>query len=305
MVDQLVECVPNFSEGRRLEVVDSIVEAIQSVPGVLLLNRSSDSDHNRSVITFAGSPESVSQAAFRSIQVAAESINMDEHAGQHPCIGATDVVPFVPLRGLTMADCVDLACELGKRVGEELKIPVYLYEAAAIRPERQRLENIRRGGYHKLKTAILSEPDRQPDFGPSKLGHAGATVIGARKLLTAFNVYLTTTDVRIAQKIARAIRQSSGGFPAVKAIGVLVGGHAQVSINFTDHTQTAIPQVIEVIRREASLLGTKILRAELIGLMPVDALLEVARHYLQLDSFSPDRILETRLYSALADLPGE
>lgn len=288
-----------------MAVVDSVVAAIQSVPGILLLNRSSDSDHNRSVITFAGSPESVSEAAFRSIQRAAETINMEEHEGQHPCIGATDVVPFVPLHGVTMAECVELARRLSKRVGAELGIPVYLYEAAATRPERQRLENIRRGGYQKLKTTIITEPDRQPDFGPLKLGEAGATVIGARKLLIAFNVYLVATDVSIARKIARAIRQSSGGFPGVKAIGVFVGGHAQVAINFTDHTQTSIPQVVDTVRREAERLGTAILRTELIGLLPIDALVEVARQYLQLDSFSPDRILETRLYSALADLSGE
>ncbi len=308
MMRQLVECIPNFSEGRRLEVVDSIVASIQSVPGILLLDRSSDPDHNRSVITFAGSPDSVSEAAFRSIRTAAAHINMEVHEGQHPCIGAADVVPIVPLSGVTMAECVTLSRDLGKRVGEELDLPVYLYEAAAMRPERRQLENIRRGGYQRLKQGILSEPDRQPDFGPSKLGEAGATVIGARKLLTAFNVYLTTHDVRVARKIARTIRQSSGGYPGVKAIGVLVAGQAQVAINFTDHAQTSIPQVVEAIRREAHHLGTAIQRTELIGLMPVDVLVEVARHYLQLDSFSPDQILETRLYSALDDLsiqPGD
>jgi glutamate formiminotransferase len=299
MLRQLVQCIPNFSEGRRLEDVDSIIAAIQSVPGVLLLDRSSDPDHNRSVITFAGSPDVVSEAAFRSIQMAAEKINMNIHEGQHPCIGSADVVPFVPLSGVAMSECVELARALGKRVGEELSIPVFLYEAAATRPERQHLENIRRGGYETLKKTIGSEPDWQPDFGPFRLGSAGATVIGARAPLIAFNVYLTTNDVTIARQIARQIRKSSGGFPGVKAIGVVVGGYAQIAINFTDHAQTSIPQVVETIRRESSLLGTRILRAELIGLMPVDALVDIARWYLQLDSFSPDQILETRLYSAL------
>ncbi|MCI0551735.1 MAG: glutamate formimidoyltransferase, partial [Anaerolineae bacterium] len=207
----LIECIPNFSEARRPEVIDQIAAAITSVEGARLLDRSSDLDHNRTVLTFAGSPEAVEEAAFRAIQTASELIDLNNHTGEHPRMGATDVVPFVPLSGATMEECVAIAKRLGQRVGDELGIPVYLYEAAAARPERANLENIRKGQYEGLKSEIESNTDRAPDFGPSKLGSAGATVIGARNPLIAFNVYLTTDDVDIAKKIAKAIRHSSGG----------------------------------------------------------------------------------------------
>jgi glutamate formiminotransferase / formiminotetrahydrofolate cyclodeaminase len=296
---QLVECIANFSEGRRTEVVDAIAAAIESVPGVTLLNRSSDVDHNRSVMTFVSSPAVITEAAFCAIQTAAELINLDDHQGQHPRIGATDVVPFVPLDGVTMEECVELARSLGKRVGDELHIPVYLYEAAAIRPDRVNLENLRRGNYEGLKIAIQSDPDRLPDFGPSQLGTAGATVIGARLPLIAYNVYLTTDDVEIAQKIAVAIRHSSGGLRYVKALGLFVDGRAQVSMNLTDFMQTPIARVVEMIRREAARYGVAIHHAELIGLIPQAALIEAARWYLQLEQFSPDQILESRLNDLL------
>jgi glutamate formiminotransferase len=299
MVRKLVECIPNFSEGRRLEVIAAIVEVIQSVPNVLVLDHSSDPDHNRSVITFVSSPEGVSEAAFRSIQKAAELINMKNHQGEHPRIGATDVVPFVPISAVTMDECVALARELGRRVGETLNIPVYLYEAAAMRPARQRLEYIRRGGYEILKQAIANDPERKPDFGPTRMGSAGATAIGARTPLIAFNVYLTTDNVNVARAIARKIRESSGGFPHVKAIGRLVGGRAQVSINFTDCTRASIAEVLEAIRLEAGQLSLDVHHTELVGLMPLGALVDVARRYLQLDSFSSEQVLETRLYSVL------
>src|SRR5215510_15240766 len=211
MPTQLIECISNFSEARRPEVIDQIVAAIQSVDDVKLLDRSSDLDHNRTVLTFAGTPEAVEEAAFRAIKTAAELIDLDTHTGEHPRIGATDVVPFVPLSGANMDDCVAIAKRLGERVGNELSIPVYLYEAAATRPERVNLENIRKGQYEGLKSDIETNPDRAPDYGPAKLGPAGATVIGARNPLIAFNVYLTTEDVDIAKKISRAIRNSSGG----------------------------------------------------------------------------------------------
>lgn len=205
---QLIECVPNFSEARRPEVIDQIVSAINSVEGARLLDRSSDLDHNRTVLTFAGPPEAVEEAAFRAIKTASELIDLNQHTGAHPRIGATDVVPFVPLSNVTMEECVALAKRLGQRVGSELSLPVYLYEAAATRPERANLENIRKGQYERLTTEIESDPNRAPDFGPAKLGAAGATVIGARNPLIAFNIYLTTDDVSIARKIAKAIRHS-------------------------------------------------------------------------------------------------
>src|SRR5512145_2232674 len=211
MTIQLIECIPNFSEARRPEVIDEIVAAIQSVDDVKLLDRSSDLDHNRTVLTFAGSPFGVEEAAFRAIRAASELIDLNHHTGEHPRIGATDVVPFVPLNGATMDDCIAMAKRLGERVGSELEIPVYLYEAAAVRPERANLEYIRKGQYDGLRAEIESNPDRQPDYGPARLGPAGATVIGARNPLIAFNVYLTTDEVDLAKKIAKAIRNSSGG----------------------------------------------------------------------------------------------
>jgi glutamate formiminotransferase len=222
MPQPLIECIPNFSEARRPEVVEAIIKAIQSVPGVVVLDQHSDLDHNRTVVTLVGNPDAVEEAAFRSIQKAQELIDLNQHQGAHPRIGAADVVPFVPISDIGMVECVELARRLGKRVGEELSIPVYLYEEAASRPERQNLENIRRGQFEVLKTEIETDPERKPDFGPSKLGKAGATVIGARAPLIAFNMYLTTSDVDIAQKIAKAVRNSSGGLRFVKGMGVLV-----------------------------------------------------------------------------------
>lgn len=301
----LVECIPNFSEGRRPEVLDALELAIRSVPGVLLLDRHRDADHNRSVFTFAGPPQTVAEAAFRSIQRAAELIDLERHRGQHPRIGAADVVPFVPLQGSSIEDCVRLARDLGRRVGDELGIPVYLYEAAATRPERVRLENLRRGEYEGLKDSIARDPDRAPDFGPASVGPAGAVVIGARAPLIAFNVYLETADVAVAKEIAREIRESSGGLPAVKALGLIVDGHAQVSMNLTDFTRTSIPTVVERIRERAQARGTSIHRCELVGLVPQAALLEAVRVYLQLSPFSADQVLETRLMEARAHEPSQ
>jgi len=293
----IVECIPNFSEARRPEVVDQIVAAA-SVPGVKILDRSSDLDHNRTVLTFAGSPDAVELAAFRVIQKAAALIDMNVHTGEHPRIGATDVVPFVPISGVTMSECVEMARRLGQKVGSELNIPVYLYEAAALRPERTNLEVIRKGQYEGLKVDVQTNPERKPDFGPANLGAAGATVIGARAPLVAFNVYLTTSDVSIAKTIARAVRQSSGGFRFVKAAGFLVEGRAQVSMNLTDYRQTPLARVIETIRREALRYGVGIHHSELVGLIPQEALLDAAVWYTQLDQFSPEQVLETRLAAA-------
>jgi glutamate formiminotransferase/formiminotetrahydrofolate cyclodeaminase len=300
MTTQLIECIPNFSEARRPEIIDQIAAAIQSVSEVKLLDRSSDLDHNRTVLTFAGSPTGVEEAAFRAIQTAAELINLDQHTGAHPRIGATDVCPFVPLSNASMDDCIAIAQRLGQRVGSELGIPVYLYEAAATRPERTNLENIRKGQYEGLKAEIESDPNRKPDFGPSKLPKAGATVIGARNPLIAFNVYLTTEDVDIAKKIAKAVRQSSGGLRYVKGLGLLVDGRAQVSMNLTNFRETPVARVVEFIRREAQRYGVGIHHSELVGLIPQEALVDAAVWYTQLDQFDKEQILESRLFSALA-----
>ena len=295
---QLIECIPNFSEARRPEIIDQIVAAIQSVSDVKLLDRSSDLDHNRTVLTLAGSAAGVEEAAFRAIKTASELIDLNHHTGEHPRIGATDVCPFVPLNGASMDDCIAIAKRLGERVGKELNIPVYLYEAAATRPERANLENIRRGQYEGLRTEIESDPERQPDYGPAKLGPAGATVIGARNPLIAFNVYLTTSDADIAKKIAKAVRQSSGGLRYVKGLGLLVDGRAQVSMNLTNFHETPIARVVEFIRREAERYGVGIHHSELVGLIPQEALVDAAVWYTQLDAFSPEQILDSRLFSS-------
>jgi glutamate formiminotransferase/formiminotetrahydrofolate cyclodeaminase len=300
---QLIECIPNFSEARRPEVIDQIVAAIQSVEDVKLLDRSSDLDHNRTVLTFAGSSFVVEEAAFRAIKAASELIDMNQHTGEHPRIGATDVVPFVPLNGATMEDCIAIARRLGERVGNELGIPVYLYEAAATRPDRTNLEAIRKGQYEGLKVEIETNPDRRPDFGPAKLGPAGATVIGARNPLIAFNVYLTTDDVDIARKIAKAIRHSSGGLRYVKALGLLVEGRAQVSMNLTNYRETPIARVVETIRREAQRYGVGIHHSELVGLIPQEALIDAAVWYTQLDGFDKEQVLEYRLVDSSASEP--
>lgn len=296
MSKRLVECIANYSEARRPEVVEAILQSIAAIPGVRVLDLHSDQDHNRSVITFIGDPDSIEEAAFQSIKKAAELINLDEHTGEHPRIGATDVVPFVPIRDVTMDECVELARRLGQRVGNELNIPVYLYEQAATRPERQNLENIRRGQYEALKEEIGTNPERIPDFGPRHLSPAGATVIGARHPLIAFNVYLTTDDISIANKIAKAIRNSSGGLRYVKALGMLVEGRAQVSMNLTNFHATPVARVVEMIRREALRYGVNIHHSELVGLIPQEALIDAAVWYLQLDQFNPDQILENKLF---------
>jgi glutamate formiminotransferase len=294
-VKQIVECIPNFSEGRHPGVVEQIVAAISTVAGVRMLDYSSDADHNRSVVTFVAPPEAVVDAAFAGIARAAELINMDEHEGGHPRMGATDVCPFVPIQGVTMADCVALARQLGQRVGDDLKIPVYLYEAAATRPERENLAKVRQGQYEGIKAEIATNPGRAPDFGPAELGPAGATAIGARAPLIAFNIYLTTDNVEIAKKIGQAVRHSSGGLRFVKGMGLLVEGKAQVSMNLTDYSKTPVYRVVELVRREAARYGVGIVSTELIGLIPRQALIDAALWYLQLDGFEPNQVLESQL----------
>lgn len=296
MPNPIVECIPNFSEARRPEVVAAIINVIHSVDKVSILDQHSDMDHNRTVVTFVGLPEAVEEAAYLAIEKASELIDLDQHQGEHPRIGATDVVPFVPISGVTMVDCIEMARRLGKRVGENLNIPVYLYEEAATRPERTNLENIRRGQYEILKQEIGIDPAREPDFGPLKLTGAGATVIGARQPLIAFNVYLTTDDVAIANKIAKRIRHSSGGLRFIKSMGMFVEGRAQVSMNLTNFRKTSMATVVEMIRREAARYGVQVHHSELVGLIPSEALVDAATWYMQLDQFEPSQVLETRLY---------
>jgi len=305
MYQPLVECVPNFSEARRPDVVDAIIQAIKAVPGVHVLDHHSDLDHNRTVITYIGSPVAVEEAAFQGIAKAAQLIDLNFHSGEHPRIGAADVVPFIPINQVTMPECVEMARRLGKRVGQDLNIPVYLYENAATRPERQNLENIRQGQFEGLKAEIAVNPERFPDFGPRELGPAGATVIGARQPLIAFNVYLNTNDVSIAQKIAKSIRHSSGGLRNIKAMGVMVESRAQVSMNLTNFRQTPVARVIEMIRSEAAHYGVGILRSELVGLIPRDALVQAAKWYLQLDDLEPTQILENRIFEKVLEPAAE
>ena len=305
MVNPLVECIPNFSEGRRPKIVKQIVNAIEDVEGVIVLDYSLDEDHNRSVVTFVGSPEGVEEAAFRGIAKAAELIDMDKQEGEHPRVGATDVVPFVPIAGVKMAECVEMAQRLGKRVGNELGIPVFLYEKAAARPDRKNLANVRKGEYEGLRKEIESDPARAPDFGPNKLGSAGATVIGARSPLIAYNVFLDTDDVTVAENISKAVRHLSGGLRYVKGLGMLVDGKAQVSMNLTNYKRTPVYRVVEMIRREAERYGANITHSELIGLIPQKALIDAAAWYLQLDDFNEEQVLETRIQSAQSEGSGE
>lgn len=296
---EIVECVPNFSEGRRKEVVDAIANAIASVPGVRLLDTEMDANHNRSVITFIGDRSAVAEGAFQGAKAAVARIDMNTHRGEHPRVGALDVLPFVPILGVTMEDCVLLARSVGKRIAEELQIPVYLYEAAATRPDRKALPDVRRGEYEGLKVAIETDPDRKPDFGPSKLHPtAGACIVGARPVLIAWNVNLATRDVRIAKRIAKAIRESDGGLPAVRAKGFELAdrGLVQVSMNMTDYHKTSLVQAYEAIRELAAKEGVEVVESEIIGLVPLDAILADATQYFKLARFHREQILETRLW---------
>jgi len=294
-MQQLIECVPNFSNGRDPAVYNAIADAIRAVPGVTVLDVSADADHNRTVITFVGDLAGVEEAAFRAIAQAAKLINLDEHTGEHPRIGAADVCPFIPIRGATTADCVALAQRLGRRVGDELGIAVYLYGDAAARPEREKLADIRRGQYEKWKEEVGGNPEREPDYGPAEPKPWGATVIGVRPFLIAYNLYLNSSSADVAEQIARAVRFSSGGLRFVQAKGFLVEGQAQVSMNLTNFEKTPIFRVQELVRREAARHGLSITKAELVGLIPQKALMEAAKWYLQLDDLRDEQVLEYRL----------
>lgn len=294
---QIIEAVPNFSEGQRMDVVDAIAAAIQQ-PGVHLLHRTSDWDHNRSVLTVAGEPEAVLAGLFQAVRVAAERIDLRQQRGVHPRLGATDVVPLVPIEGISLDECALLARRLGQRIGDELGLPVYLYEAAATRPDRRNLADVRAGEYERLAEEIHL-PQRQPDFGPAVVGPAGAVIVGARPFLIAFNVFLKSSDVTIAKRIARSIRESSGGLRAVKALGLLVDGQAQVSMNLVDFQITPPHLAVAVIEREARALGVEIDRSELIGLLPQAALLAAAAHALRLPELPANRVVEMTIQRAI------
>ena len=294
-MSSLVECVPNFSEGRNRSVVDSIVDAMK-LPGVYLLDREMDADHNRCVITLVGDREPIAEAVIRGVGRAAELIDLTKHQGAHPRIGAADVVPFIPIEGVSIEDCVAIARRVGEEIWKRFQIPVYLYESAATTPERQNLENIRRGQFEGLKEDILINPARRPDFGdPCCHVTAGATVVGARKALIAYNVYLNTPDVEVAKKIAKAMRFSSGGLRYVKAAGFLVRGLAQVSMNLTDFEQTPVARVFEMVKREAARYGVMPVSSEIVGLIPKKALEQAAEWFLQVENFDSSMILENRL----------
>ncbi len=296
----LVECVPNFSEGRDKTKVDAIVDAMK-VDGVYLLDRESDFDHNRSVITLVGEREAIQEAAIRGAGKAAELIDLNVHKGAHPRMGATDVVPFIPIDGVTIEDCVAMARYVGGEIWKRHQVPVYLYEAAAATPERQNLENIRRGQFEGIRTEIATNAARKPDFGEARLHPtAGATVVGARKFLIAYNVFLNTPDVEIAKKIAKAVRASNGGMRFVKGAGFLVRGLAQVSMNLTDFEQTPVHRVFEMVRREAARYGVTPVSSEIVGLIPKKALEQAAEWFLQVENFDSSLILENRLAAVMS-----
>lgn len=294
---QLVQCVPNISEGRRSEVVEQIIDQIRETEGVRLLDYSSDYDHNRTVITYVGSLLGVQEASFKLTKKAAELIDMEKHQGAHPRIGAVDVIPLIPVDGITMKECVEGAQELAQRITDEIQIPTYLYGEAATSIERKNLSNIRKGQYEGLKDTIKDRA-RHPDFGEPKLhASAGATVVGARMPLVAFNVNLATDKIEIANQIARAVRESNGGFKNVKGMGVALEerGQVQVSMNLENYQTTPIYRVLETIRREAARFGVLVVGTEIVGLVPQQALIDVANWYLQLENFDSKQVLENCL----------
>jgi glutamate formiminotransferase len=307
-VSTLVECVPNFSEGRDPAKVDAIVDTLCSVSGVALLDREMDADHNRCVITILGPKEAVMEAVLRGVRKAAELIDLTQHQGAHPRIGATDVIPFVPIEGVSVEDCVEMARTVGEEIWRRHEIPVYLYEEAATRPERTNLENIRRGQFEGLRDEVQTDPDRAPDFGEPRLHPtAGAIVVGVRKFLIAYNINLNTSDVSVAKKIAKAIRFSSGGLRYVKAMGVDLKARnlAQVSMNLTDYEKTPVFRVFEMVKREAARYGVAIVGSEIVGLIPKKAIEGSADFFLQLEEFNPQQqILENRMAAVLAEGKG-
>jgi len=303
---RLIECVPNFSEGRDPAKVEAIVASMSAVAGVWVLDREMDVDHNRCVVTLAGEPEAVAEAALRGVGKAMELIDLNHHTGAHPRVGAADVIPFIPVHGVTIEDCVALARRVGKEIWSRYRIPVFFYEAAATRPDRTNLENVRRGQFEGLRDELKRNHDRQPDIGEPKLHPtAGVTVVGARKFLIAYNVNLNTSDVSIANKIAKAIRYSSGGLRFVKSMGVELKARnlAQVSINLTDFEQTPMHRVYEMVKREAARYGAIPVGSEIVGLVPKKAIEMSADYFLQFENFSPQQIFENKLEASLTAAP--
>ncbi|HEY2377569.1 MAG TPA: glutamate formimidoyltransferase [Gemmatimonadaceae bacterium] len=298
---RLVECVPNFSEGRRPEIISAIRDAIAAVAGVAILDSSSDLSHNRTVVTFVAPVEQAVDAAFAGIRKARELIDLNHHTGEHPRMGAADVVPFIPLEGTTMEDCIVLARSLGDRVGRELQIPVFLYERAATRPDRENLADVRRGEFEGLREQIGKDPARTPDFGPAHTHPtAGAVAIGARPFLVAYNVYLgPATNLQVAKDVAKALRHSTGGLRYVKALGLEVDGQAQVSMNLVDTEKTPLFRAFEMVKLEAATQGVLTTWSEIVGLVPERALLETAARHIQLRNFSPEMVLERRVRDAV------
>ncbi|MFZ5816547.1 MAG: glutamate formimidoyltransferase [Bacillota bacterium] len=292
----IIECVPNFSEGRRPEVIEAIAGAI-AAQGVKLLSVSADADHNRTVVTFVGNPEQVVRAAIRGVEVAARLIDLTQHQGNHPRMGATDVIPFIPISGCDMKDCVALARQVGEALGQ-MGIPVFLYEEAATRPDRKNLADVRRGEFEGLREKIGKDPDKTPDFGPNAIHPtAGCTAVGARMPLIAYNINLGTSDLEIAKKIAKAVRGSSGGLVGCKALGIPLAerNQVQVSMNMVNYKDTPLHRAFELVRIEAERYGVPVVGSEIVGLVPMDALVGVARHYLRLEGFKSDQVLEKRL----------
>ena len=305
---RLIECVPNFSEGRDPAKVDAIIQAMSGVPGVYVLDREMDADHNRCVVTLAGDPEAVAEAAIRGTGRAMELIDMNHHTGAHPRVGATDVIPFIPIEGVSIEDCVALARRVGNEIWKRHRIPIFFYEAAATRPDRVNLENVRRGQFEGLREEMKKNHDRQPDIGEPKLHPtAGVTVVGARKFLIAYNVNLNTSDISIANKIAKAIRFSSGGLRYVKSMGVELKARnlAQVSINLTDFESTPMHRVYEMVKREAERYGVMPVGSEIVGLVPKKAIEMAADFFLQLENFSPSQVFENKLSTVLTGAPAE
>ena len=305
MTRGLVECVPNFSEGRKSETLERLAQSIETVETACVLDTHMDADHNRSVITFVATPEMIVEAASRAVALATELIDMRQHSGQHPRLGATDVLPFVPLRGVTMSDCVELAHRAGARIGSELGIPVYFYERAALKPDRANLEDVRRGALELLREEIAVDPKRAPDMGPLSVHEsAGAIAIGARPFLIAFNVNLRSNDVTIARKIARAVRARHGGLPFVKALGfeLRTRGLVQVSMNLVNYEVTGLHQAYEAVRAQAETFGVGIAGTEIVGLVPENALDKSAEYFRKLENFSKDKILESRLQVCVGKL---
>ncbi len=294
---KLVECVPNFSEGRRPEVIEAIADAVRSVNGVKLLDIKADASHNRVVFTFVGEPQPVKRAAFAACAKATELIDMEKHEGEHPRIGASDVIPFVPVSDVSLEECVELANELGQEIAEKLSIPVYLYEAAAKQPQRKNLPDVRKGQYEGRKENI-GEAQWKPDYGPAKMHPtAGAVIVGARQFLIAYNINLNTSDVSIAKKIASAIREAKGGYKYCRAMGIMIEERnlAQVTINMVNYEGTPLHRVFETVKSEAARYGVSVVGSEVVGLLPLQALLDAADFYLRLEGFERKQVLEENL----------